>query len=224
MDTQRILKYLSALVRNNNREWFHQHKDEYNACKQDFENFTEEWIERMAELDPQLAILKPQDCIWRIYRDTRFSLDKTPYKDHFGSFIAAHGGKKSQWGGWYLHLQPGECMFAAGMWCPEPDLLRAIRMSILDNYDEVEEIFENAEFRKYFDDFDTYAMLKKVPAGFPQEFIHADWLKRKTFTISCMLTDEEVCAPDFLDRFMEICKAAKPLNDFLNYTFEEGMV
>ncbi len=221
MNTKRILNYLTALTQNNNREWFHAHKEEYTACRLDFEEFTQQWIERMTALDPKVAGLTPKDCIWRIYRDTRFSLDKTPYKDHFGSFIAEHGGKKSQYAGWYLHLQPGECMFAAGMWCPEPELLRAVRMSILDNYEEVEDIMSAPDFKEYFADFDTYAMLRKVPAGFPQDFQHADWLKRKTFTISCPLTDEEVCQPDFLDRFMHICSAAKPLNDFLNYTFEE---
>ena len=172
----------------------------------------------MLEIEPAIAGLTPKDCIWRIYRDTRFSLDKTPYKDHFGSFIAEKGGKKSEYGGWYLHLQPGECMFAAGMWCPEPELLREVRMSILDNYDELEEIMSAKAFQKYFQDFDTYAMLKKVPAGFPQDFPHPDWLKRKTFTISCGLTDEEVAKPDFMDKLMEICQAAKPINEFLNET------
>lgn len=221
MDTEKILRFLTDLTRNNNREWFNSNKQTYLECKKDFEQFVTSWIERMAELDPQLGVLTPQDCNWRIYRDTRFSLDKTPYKDHFGSFIAAHGGKKSPYAGWYLHLQPGHCMFASGMWCPEPELLRAVRTSILDNYDELEQIMADKEFCRYFTDFDTDYMLKKVPAGFPQDFEHADWLRRKTFTLSCHLTDKEVCRPDFLDRFMRICKAAKPVNDFLNYTFEE---
>ncbi|MBR1808879.1 MAG: DUF2461 domain-containing protein [Paludibacteraceae bacterium] len=221
MDARRILHFLSELAMNNNREWFNANKQTYLECKQDFEEFVQQWIDRMGELDPQLRALKPADCNWRIYRDTRFSPDKTPYKDHFGSFIAAHGGKKSEWAGWYLHMQPGHCMFASGMWCPEPELLRAVRTSILDNSDELEELMVAPEFRRYFTDFDTDYMLRKVPAGFPADAEHADWLKRKTFTLSCHLTDEEVCRPDFLECFMSICRAAKPVNDFLNYTFEE---
>lgn len=221
MDAKKILSFLKELTENNNREWFQENKSTYLECKKDFERFVEQWIERMAVLDPQLALLTPADCNWRIYRDTRFSLDKTPYKDHFGSFVAAHGGKKSQWAGWYMHLQPGQCMFAAGMWCPEPELLRAVRTSLYDNYEEVEQIMSDKHFKQYFTDFDTDYTLKKVPAGFPADFKHADWLKLKMFSVSCRLTDKEVCATDFLDHFMDICIAAKPMNDFLNYTFEE---
>lgn len=74
---------------------------------------------------------------------------------------------------------------------------------------------------KYFQDFDTEQMLKKVPQGFPADFEHVDWLKRKAYTYSTPLTDAEVCAPDFMDKVMDISRAAKPINDFLNYTFEE---
>lgn len=221
MNTKKILGFLTELVQNNNREWFQEHKPLYQDCKKDFELFVEQWIERMAELDPQLGLLKPVDCNWRIYRDTRFSLDKTPYKDHFGSFIAAHGGKRSQWAGWYLHIQPGQSMFAAGMWCPEPKLMKAVRTSLYDNYEEMEQIMADEHFKKYFTDFDKDYILKKVPSEFPADFKYADWLKLKMFSISCTLTDKEVCAPDFLDKFMDICIAAKPFNDFLNYTFEE---
>lgn len=220
MDAKRILNFLKALAGNNNRDWFQAHKDEYSSCRLDFEGFTEQWIDRMSVLDPSLAGLTAKDCIWRIYRDTRFSADKTPYKDHFGSFVAAHGGKKSPYAGWYLHLQPDNCLFASGMWCPETDLLRAVRNEILYNYDELEQLMEEKEFKRYFTDFDTDYILKKVPVGYPQDFPHADWLRRKTFTLSCRLEEEEVCRPDFLDRLMEICAAAKPVNDFLNLTFE----
>ena len=222
MNAKAILEFLNALAVNNNREWFGEHKAEYTACKNDFEQFVQEWIDRMTALDPQLHGLQPKDCMWRIYRDTRFSTDKTPYKDHFGAFVAPKGGKKSPYAGYYVHLQPGECMFAAGMWCPEPELLKAIRQSILDNCDELEEIMERPQMRKYFSDFDTYSTLKKLPAGFPSDFPHPQWLKLKTFTVSCGLTDKEITSPALADKVMEMCEAAKPLCDFLDYTFEEA--
>lgn len=222
MDVKRILDFLSELTLNNNREWFALHKDEYQVCRHDFEAFVEQWIEQMSDIEPSLRGLSYKDCIWRIYRDTRFSPDKTPYKDHFGAFLAQKGGKRSQYAGYYLHLQPdGHCMFASGMWCPEPDLLKAVRMSIYDNADEVEEIMQNPHFRKYFRDFDTDYMLKKVPAGFPADFEHADWLKRKLFTLSCTIKEKDIIKPDFMSHLLDICKAAKPMNDFLNYAFEE---
>ena len=216
-----ILHFLTELSCNNHREWFHAHKEQYLRCLSTFEQFTAQWLQRMATIDPALAKLQPKDCIWRIYRDVRFSADKRPYKEWFGVYVAPYGGKKSAHGGYYVHLQPGRCMFAGGMWCPDKDLLLALRREILANYDEVEDIFANPQTNKYFQDFDTDYMLKKVPQGFPSDFEHADWLKRKTYTFSTPLTDEQVCAPDFLDQVMEMVLAAKPINDFLNYTFEE---
>ena len=216
-----ILHFLTELSCNNNREWFNEHKDWYRDCQQRFEQFTAEWLERLAEMDPDLATLHPKDCIWRIYRDVRFSPDKRPFKEWFGVFPAVKGGKKSDRGGYYIHIQPDKCMFAGGMWCPNKDLLHAVRREILANYDEVEDIFANPVTNRYFQDFDTDQMLKKVPQGFPIDFVHADWLKRKAYTYSTPLTNEQVCSSDFLDLVTDISRAAKPINDFLNYTFEE---
>lgn len=216
-----ILDFLSELSNNNNREWFAEHKAWYQSCHERFEWFTAEWLERLSVIDPELARLSPKDCIWRIYRDVRFSADKRPYKEWFGAFPAIGGGKKSNRGGYYLHLQPGKCMFAGGIWCPDKDLLRALRSEVYANYDEVEEIFANPVVNKYFLDFDTEPSLKKVPQGFPVDFVHADWLRRKAYTFSVALSDEQVCGEHFMDLVADISRAAKPINDFLNYTFEE---
>ena len=216
-----ILNFLAELSCNNNREWFNEHKDWYRDCQQRFELFTAEWLERLKEMDPDLAPLQPKDCIWRIYRDVRFSSDKRPFKEWFGVFPAVRGGRKSDRGGYYVHIQPGQCMFGGGIWCPNKDLLNALRKEVLANYDEGESIFANPLTNKYFQDFDSEYMLKTVPQGFPADFEHVDWLKRKCYTFSTPLTDEQVCAPDFVDLATEIAYAAKPINDFLNYTFEE---
>lgn len=218
---QDILDFLTQLAANNNREWFTANKDWYTRCKLQFEAFTAEYISAMQTIDPALGNLQPKDCIWRIYRDVRFSYDKRPYKEWFGAFLAPHGGKKSPYGGYYIHLQPWKCMFAGGIWCPEPALLKALRQSIYDNVEEVEEIMSTPQFRQYFTDFDTDNILKKVPSGFPLDFPHADWLKRKAFTVSCPISDTVVASPDFLRQALSISAAAKPINQFLNYTFEE---
>lgn len=225
---QDILDFLTQLACNNNREWFSANKDWYKRCHARFEGVSEEFISRLSELDPELQGLTPKDCIWRIYRDVRFSADKRPYKEWFGVFPAAKGGKKSLHGGYYLHLQPGHCLFAAGIWCPNPDLLKVLRQEIVANYDEVEELMDAPQFKQYFSDFDTDWMLKKTPKEFNLEGIEEphrqrveEWIKRKAFTISTPLSDEEVCSPDFMDHLMDIAVAAKPMNDFLNYTFVE---
>lgn len=221
MNIKIILDYLSLLCCNNNREWFAEHKDTYLACKAEFDAFAAAYIEALARIDPSLGGLTPKDCVYRIYRDIRFSADKRPYKDWFGVYVATRGGRKSPYGGYYVHLQPGHCLFSGGIWCPEPALLKALRQSIYDNADEVEEIMSAPAFRKFYSDFDTDNMLKKAPAGYPADWEHADWLKRKSFTLSCRVSDNEACAAGFLERAVEAAAALKPMNDFLNYTFEE---
>lgn len=221
MNTQAILDFLRQLIVNNNREWFNQHKQLYLDCKADFESFVNQYIDKLSVAEPGLRGLTAQECEWRIYRDTRFSADKTPYKDHFGAFLAPHGGKKSPYGGYYLHLTPNGCMFAGGIWGPEKNLLQALRQSVLDNYDELEQITQNPHFRKYFSGFDTYYQLSRTPLGFPRDFCHDDWLRLKAYTVTCPLTDEQVSDPQFLDLLMDISLATKPLNDFLNYTVDE---
>ena len=225
-----ILDFLRELAANNNREWFADNKEWYQRCYARFVEFSAEYIKRLSVLDPSLAVLQPKDCIWRIYRDVRFSKDKSPYKEWFGCFPATGVpgqiktfGKKSMRGGYYVHIQPGQCMFAGGIWDPGKELLTALRREIEANYEEVEEIMGSKQWQKYFgQDFDPYwGVLKKAPVGFDPEFKHIDWLKHKTFTFSTPLTDEQVAAPDLLDRVMDIAEAAKPMNDFLNYTFEE---
>ena len=215
------LDFLAQLAVNNNRDWFQSHKDWYTEAYSQFLAFSQEYVARLAEVDDTLLGLQAKDCIWRIYRDVRFLADKRPYKEWFGVFPAAKGGKKSLHGGYYVHIQPGHCMFAAGIWSPTPELLKTLRKEIWANYDEIEEIKAQPDFQRYFTDFDTDDMLKKVPQGFDPDFVHADWLKRKSFTFSTPLTDTQVCAPDFMDHIIRIATAAKPLNDFLNYTFEQ---
>ena len=225
-----VLDFLTALSVNNNREWFADNKAWYQRCYATFVEFSEQYIRRLSEIDPTLKGLQAKDCIWRIYRDVRFTKNKNPYKEWFGVFPATGvagqprtWGKHSMRGGYYVHIQPGQCMFAGGIWDPGKELLDALRKEIEANYEEVEAIMAAPAWQKYFgNDFDPYwGMLKKVPAGFDPEFKHADWLKHKTYTFSTPLTDKEVSAPDFLDHIIDIAAAAKPMNDFLNYTFEE---
>ena len=137
---QKIFDFLTALSLNNNREWFNAHKEQYVACHEQFVAWNAQLLEKLAVIDPALAYLTPKDCIWRIYRDVRFSKDKRPYKEWFGTFPAV-GGKNGLHAGYYVHIQPKNCLFSGGMWCPPPNILKKVRQDIYENYDEVEEIF-----------------------------------------------------------------------------------
>lgn len=220
MDVRRILEFQRQLAVHNDREWFAEHKDEYLAVKADLEAFTRQWLEAMKEIDPETADLKVSDCMYRIYRDTRFSANKAPYKDWIGIIVAPHGGRKSPYGCYYIHFQPGHCLFAGGVWCPEPDLMKALRQDIFDNYEELEDIFARPEVSAHFTGFDHDGELKKVPAPFPKDFKHPEWISRRSFTFEEHLTDEEMQADNLFDRLISFCRAAKPMNDFLNYTVE----
>ena len=221
MDIQKILQFLKELKVNNNREWFAENKAWYESVKKDFENLSKELIVEISKFDEEIKHVEAKDCVFRIYKDTRFSHDKTPYKTHFGVFIATAGGRKSQRGGYYLHLDPDGCFFGAGVWCPQPDLLKALRQSVYDNIDELNEIRHTTSFSQYFSDFFEEGKLKTVPRGFPKEFPDAELLKLKHYLVEYTFDDDFIASDNFIQRVAEVAKCAYPLNVLLNYTLNE---
>jgi len=221
MDIQKILQFLKELKINNNREWFAENKAWYESVKKDFENLSKELIVEISKFDEEIKHVEAKDCVFRIYKDIRFSHDKTPYKTHFGVFIATAGGRKSQRGGYYLHLDPDGCFFGAGVWCPQPDLLKALRQSVYDNIDELNEIRHSTSFSQYFNDFFEEGKLKTVPRGFPKEFPDAELLKLKHYLVEYTFDDVFIGSDNFIQRVAEVAKCAYPLNVFLNYTVDE---
>jgi uncharacterized protein (TIGR02453 family) len=200
MHIQEILGFLTELKTNNNREWFAQNKARYDDLRVRFEQISTNLIEELSKFDEEIKGIDAKDCVFRIYRDIRFSHDKTPYKTHFGVFIAAAGGRKSQRGGYYLHLDPDGCFVAVGVWCPPPALLKALRQSVFDNIDELNDIRNNPDFKKYFNQFYDEEKLKTVPPGFPKDFPDADLLKLKHYMVEYKLNNETLQAPDFVKR------------------------
>ena len=130
-----IFQFLKDLSANNNRDWFNEHRAEYETARVEFENFLATVIARISLFDESIRGIQPKDCTYRIYRDTRFSTDKTPYKIHFGGYINAKG-KKSDHCGYYVHLQPAGSMLAGGSLCLPSNVLKAVRQSIYDNIEE----------------------------------------------------------------------------------------
>ena len=135
MNTKLILSFLKDVAENNNRPWFQEHRSEYLAAKDDFEQGVAKAIGTIAEFDPSIAHISVHDASYRFYRDTRFSPDKSPYKRHLGAYIAAHG-KKALHGGYYLHIEPGNCLLACGSYCLPTQILTACRNEIISNIDE----------------------------------------------------------------------------------------
>ncbi len=221
MQIENILQFLKELKINNNREWFAANKTWYEKVRIDFEKICKDLILEISDFDEDIKHVEVKDCVFRIYRDTRFSNDKTPYKTHFGVFIASAGGRKSQRGGYYLHLDPTGCFIAAGVWMPDPNLLKALRQSIFDNIDELNEIRNQPDFSRYFNSFFEEDKLKTVPRGFPKEFRDAELLKLKHYMVEYNLDESVTKSDNFVKEVAKIAKCAYPLNKFLNYTVDE---
>lgn len=219
MELKIVFDYLRELEKNNNREWFAENKDRYEIARTMFSEFVEQLIGEVALFDPSVKGLEVKDAIYRIYRDTRFSPDKTPYKTHFAAFIA-QGGRKSIKGGYYLHLQPGECGIAGGIYGAQPDVQKALRQSVFDNIDEFLEIVKEPDFSSYYPEM-YGEKLKTVPRPFPKDFAYGEWLKPKHYCVDTHLDDEFFCQPDSVQKTASIMKLVYPFNRFLSFAVEE---
>lgn len=219
MNPSVIFDFLKELSVNNNREWFNNHREDYDKARIEFENLLSLVISRISLFDESVKNIQPKDCTYRIYRDTRFSLDKTPYKTHFGGYINSRG-KKSDHCGYYIHLEPGNSFLAGGSYCLPPKVLKAVRQSIFDNIDEYRGIVEDPNFKKYFpivgDDF-----LKTAPKGFPKDFKYIDYLKCREYTCIYKVLDAFFSSSDFLQQTESIFIQFKRFADFLNYTIDD---
>jgi len=209
------LSFMSGLAANNNKPWFEAHKDEYLVAKTDFEAVTDQILGLLAPTDPDLKDIAAKDCVMRIYRDVRFSKDKTPYKTNFGAGFSK-GGRKFTGAGYYLHIEPGGKSFVGGgMWQPEPAILKKIRQDIDYNYAEFLAILDEPGFRASFQQIEG-DRLKKVPQGYTDDNAAADYLKLKSFTVGASVTDEELLAPGFAAQAASLFTTMRPFIAFLN--------
>jgi uncharacterized protein (TIGR02453 family) len=214
-----VYDFLRKLASNNNREWFNGHRNEYEDARLEFEKLVAAVIERISLFDETIRGVQVKDCTYRIYRDTRFSPDKTPYKVHLGAYINAKG-KKSDHCGYYVHVEPGGSLLAGGSYCPSPKLLKALRQAVYDNMDEYRSIVEDPEFRRYFDRI-GYNFVKTAPKGFPKDFEYIDYLKCKEYCCDYVVPDSFFTSPDMLDRIGDVFRQLKRFSDFINYTIDE---
>ncbi len=214
-----IIDFLIRLRENNNREWFQEHKPEYDKLRTVFIRYLEDLLQQLAIFDDDMKGLEAKDCLYRIYRDIRFSSDKTPYKTYFSAYMAK-GGRKSLRAGYYLHIEPGNCLLSGGVWCPEPKLLKSLRQAVYDNVDEFLGIVEDARFKRVYPGFEGET-LKIVPRPFPKDFEYPDLLKRKDYVVIGRKPETFFFKPDWMKKAAADFQVLKPFNDFLNYTVDE---
>ena len=217
MITQQYFDFLSGLKANNDKIWFTENKPQYEKLKSDFEKIVSELINEVSIFEPKVSILKPKDCVFRIYKDVRFSKDKLPYKTNMGAFFVP-GGKKSGMAGYYIHIEPGACFLGGGIYMPQPPILKNIRDEVYYNYEEFLKVISEKNFVKYFKTI-SGSKTTLIPKGFPKDFAGADYLKFKDFTVLHEVKDNFLTDKSALKNTIEIFKAMKPFNDFLNTTF-----
>ncbi|MDQ1097159.1 MULTISPECIES: DUF2461 domain-containing protein [Chryseobacterium] len=206
--------FLKKLTRNNNREWFNDHKDLYTQSRENIIEFLEDLVMEMALFDEEQAKTDVKKALFRIYRDTRFSKDKSPYKTNFGASMGM--GKGNQKAGYYLHIAPGKSFMAGGIYMPDAGVLKLIRKEISLYSDEFLTILNNPDFKKHFPELDQESKLVKVPQGFEKDDPMAEFLKLKNFIVVYDLKDEELLNVESVKNLAGIYKTMKPLNDFLN--------
>jgi len=205
-----IFDFLKKLKKNNDRDWFNANKDQYLAEHEKIILFADALLIEMNKHD-RIETATGKKSLHRIYRDTRFSSDKTPYKTNWsGSFSRATAKLR---GGYYFHLEPGNTFVGGGFWSPNPEDLKRLREDIAVNGDELRKILNSKKFKDNFGTLDGEA-LKTAPKGFDKEHKHLDLLKMKQFLIGKSFTDAEVFAPNF---YLKMCAGFKEMRPFFNY-------
>lgn len=209
-------EFLNILKDNNNREWFIKNRSLYSEAKDNFESFVQGIINKVIDFEPIMKGLEVKSCIYRINRDIRFSNDKSPYKTHFGAFIV-RGGKKNgdKFAGYYIHIEPGKSLIAGGAYMPPTPWLSAIREIINEEPVKLVKIINTKDFIKYFGKIEG-EKLKKAPKGYHTDHPNIDLLRFKSYLVVNEVTDEFVLSEKYFDHVLNVIKAMKPFNDFLN--------
>lgn len=216
-----VLGFLRELRVNNNREWFEANKPRYKEIQVYINRFAEELINGIASFDPSVRGLEVKDVTYRIYRDTRFSNDKTPYKTHIGIYVCP-GGKKSGNSGYYFHIEPsgvdylGGHLLSSGLYMPEPAVLRSVREEIADNGAEFLAAMKKA---KGFA-LDTANKLKRIPKGYPAGHIMEEYLKLRDVYLVKYFDDDYLLSPDLLRKAVADYRSTYEFSALLNKSVE----
>jgi len=215
------LKFLKDLKKNNNKPWFDAHRKEYEAAKKDFEQMIQAVIDRHGKTDKTISHLKAKDCLFHINRDIRFSKDKTPYKTNMGAYIN-RGGKKSLYGGYYFHCEPGQSFVGGGLWMPMPNELNKVRQEIDYNLAEFKKIIGSKKFKSVYNDVsrDAEYTLSRVPKGYEADNPAAEYLKLKSFVAIAKVPDADLNSKEIVKKITTAFEALQPMLAFINHSID----
>lgn len=211
-EIQVVFDFLRKLAAHNDRSWFEQNKAEYLSAREAAASLIQHCITELGKKFP-LGDLKPGDCMFRIYRDVRFSKNKNPYKTNFAAAIAAGGRKSVSLFSWYLHLEPGNCFLASGLYEPEPAQLSRLRSELS---------WDSAAFRSILLDLQSDFSklqgncLKSAPRGYAADHPEIDLLRYTQFYLMKSYKDEAVLEEGFAKIFADDCLRLLPFLEFLH--------
>src|SRR5580698_5446010 len=212
------LKFLRGLKRNNDREWFEARRAIFEReVKRPMLTVVERVTDAMAEFAP--AHMRPAaKSMMRIYRDTRFSADKTPYKTHVSAWWTRTGLEKTSGGGYYFHFSPKEVVIAAGIYMPEREQLLAIRMQLLEQNDELRRLLNDKKLRKVMD-LDQVEALRRPPKGFPADHPGIDLIRQQQWGLEARLPADAALEEGFWKEIVMRFRLSASVVDFLNRPF-----
>jgi len=214
--SRRAFRFLKDLAAHNDREWFQANKGSYqDDVKEPALRFIVDFAEHLKKISPHFRA-DPRGnggSLFRIFRDTRFSKDKSPYKTHTGIQFRHEAGKDAHTPGYYLHLEPGACFVGLGIWHPDGATLRKIREGLLADGPGWKKAVGGKAFRDRLTL--TGDSLKRAPSGFDPDHPLVEDLKRKDFIAVAPLTDRAVLEAEFMMEFIKLCKAGTPFMSYL---------
>lgn len=210
-----ILNYLSDLENNNNREWYHAHKDEHKIASKKFENLVQDFILEIGKTDNSILHNIPKELTFRLARDLRFSMDKSPYNPSFRAHISSKG-KLFIPVGYFIFIKPGNRSFLAGGLFADSfrDATTMVRDYIVKHGEEWDEIINEDKFKKYFTV--KGSALKNIPRGYDANNPQGEFLKNKSWYVEYPISDEQLLKKDFVHMASEIFVAMQPFNGYLN--------
>ncbi|SFS75152.1 DUF2461 domain-containing protein [Sphingobacterium wenxiniae] len=216
---KQTIDFLRQLQKNNNREWFQENKESYDAAITNVKEFITELIAEFAVFDPHINTdIQASKCLFRIYRDIRFSKDKTPYKNWFAAGISIDG-RKLDGPEYYLHIEPEKSFLAAGYWRPNKNHLEAIRQEIDYSTPELLKALDAGGWK--VEDLSREDKLKRAPAGYAEDDPNIELLKLKSFILYQQFTDEEITDGQGLQNLVKTAERIYPFKRFIHQALEQ---
>ncbi|WP_157210475.1 DUF2461 domain-containing protein [Turneriella parva] len=206
---QSDFNFLRSLAKNNDRDWFTEHREEFETAQKNFLELVAGLIFVLSEHDDSVSNIDPKSCLFRIYRDVRFSKNKAPYKTHLAAFICADGKKSDIVPGYYVHVEPGgRSLFGAGYYRPAKPVLAELQKNIASPSSRIVKLLADKTLRKAFPDLSDDDKLARVPRGFDKNHPQAELLKLKHVFLLTSLSDQTMVKKTVLQ---DLGKLAEPL-------------